>query len=60
MAVDEVVEEINGKLGDEIHLSEWQLVDQAMIDGFADVTKDHQWIHVNVDRAAKELSLIHI
>ena len=54
MAVDELVEEINSKLGEEIHLSDWQLVDQAMIDGFADVTKDHQWIHVNVDRAAKE------
>ncbi len=54
MAVDELVEEINGKLGEEIHLSDWQLVDQTMIDGFADVTLDHQWIHVDVDRAAKE------
>ena len=54
MAIDELVEEINGKLGEEIHLSDWQSVDQTMIDGFADVTKDHQWIHVDVDRAAKE------
>ena len=54
MAIDRLVEEINTKLGEEIHLSDWQLVDQAMINGFADVTKDHQWIHVNVDRASQE------
>ena len=54
MAVDELVEEITGMLGEEIHLSDWLDVDQKMIDGFANVTKDHQWIHVNVERAAKE------
>ena len=31
MAIDELVEEINGKLGEEIHLSDWQLVAQTMI-----------------------------
>ena len=41
MAIDKLVEEINSKLGEEIHLSDWQLVDQEMIDGFAHVTKDH-------------------
>jgi acyl dehydratase len=30
------------------------LVDQKMIDGFADLTNDHQWLHIDVDRAAKE------
>ena len=35
MAIDELVEEINGKLGEEIHLSDWQLVDQTMIDGLS-------------------------
>lgn len=54
MAVDELVEEITRKLGEETHLSDWLAVDQTMINGFADVTKDHQWIHVDVDRAAKE------
>jgi len=54
MAVDELVVEINGKIGEEIHLSDWQQVDQSMINGFADVTLDHQWIHVDVERAAKE------
>jgi acyl dehydratase len=54
MAVAEMVEEITGRLGEETHLSDWLAVDQTMIQGFADVTKDHQWIHVDVDRAAKE------
>ncbi len=54
MAVDELVEEITGKVGEEIHVSDWLGVDQSMINGFADATKDHQWIHVDVDRAAKE------
>lgn len=31
---------------------EWYLVDQARIDGFADVTEDHQFIHVDPERAA--------
>ena len=54
MAVDELIEEITGKLGEEIHLSDWLHVDQKMINGFADVTKDHQWIHIDEDRASKE------
>ena len=54
MAVDELVEEITGKVGEETYVSDWLDVDQSMINGFADATKDHQWIHVDVDRAAKE------
>ena len=54
MAVNELVEELTQKLGQETHLSDWLTVDQRMISEFADVTKDHQWIHVDVDRAAKE------
>ena len=45
MAVDDLVEEIIKTLGDETRLSDWLTVDQNMIQGFADVTKDHQWIH---------------
>ncbi len=30
----------------------WRRVDQAMVDTFADATGDHQWIHVDPDRAA--------
>ena len=31
--------------------SDWVTIDQTMIDRFADVTGDHQWIHVDVERA---------
>ena len=42
-------------VGEEIGASDWVLVDQAMIDKFADATGDHQWIHVDVERAKKEM-----
>lgn len=35
-------------------MSDWVQVTQDMVDRFADVTGDHQWIHVDVDRAAAE------
>jgi acyl dehydratase len=34
--------------------SPWMRIDQAMIDRFADATLDHQWIHVDAERAASE------
>ena len=42
-------------VGRELGPSEWMTVDQAMIDKFADATGDHQWIHVDVERAKKEM-----
>lgn len=41
--------------GQEIGVSEWLEVTQEQIDQFADATNDHQWIHVDVDRAKKEM-----
>ena len=38
--------------GTELGSSSWRVVDQAMIDTFADATGDHQWIHVDPERAA--------
>lgn len=35
-------------------MSEWLVVDQPMIDAFAHVTRDEQWIHVDANRAAAE------
>jgi acyl dehydratase len=35
--------------------SPWITVDQPMIDTFADATGDHQWIHVDVERAKREM-----
>ena len=42
-------------VGKEIGVSDWFTVDQALIDKFADATGDHQWIHVDVDRAKREM-----
>ena len=42
-------------VGKELGPSEWITVDQAMIDKFAEATGDHQWIHVDVERAKKEM-----
>lgn len=41
-------------LGKEIGASEYMLVDQDRINLFADATSDHQWIHVDVDKAKAE------
>jgi acyl dehydratase len=35
-------------------VSDWLTVDQQRVNDFADVTGDHQWIHVDVERAEKE------
>jgi acyl dehydratase len=41
-------------IGKEAGVSDWVEVTQDMINRFADLTGDHQWIHVNVDRATRE------
>jgi acyl dehydratase len=41
--------------GQEIGVSEWVLIDQDRVNKFADATGDHQWIHVDVARAAREI-----
>jgi acyl dehydratase len=42
-------------VGEKLGPSEWLTVTQEMIDKFADATGDHQWIHVDVERARKEM-----
>ena len=44
-----------GHIGKELGKSEWLTVDQKMIDRFAEATGDHQWIHVDVERAKREM-----
>lgn len=39
-------------IGKEIGLSEWLTIDQETINGFAKLTKDEQWIHVDVEKSA--------
>src|SRR5580658_8943738 len=41
-------------IGEEIGISSWILLDQNRINEFAHCTGDHQWIHVDVERAARE------
>lgn len=48
------IENLKSRIGSEVGVSDWRMVTQAMIDGFADVTDDHQFIHVDPERAKKE------
>jgi acyl dehydratase len=45
---------LKAKLGQEIHVSDWWEVGQSQIDAFASATGDRQWIHTDVERAARE------
>jgi len=40
-----------GKEGTRLAPTEWLAIEQDRVDGFAEVTGDHQWIHVDVERA---------
>jgi acyl dehydratase len=46
------IEEIRGRVGQEVGVSDWILIDQPRIDTFAEVTDDHQFIHVDPEAAA--------
>ena len=45
------IDEVKAHLGEELGVSDWHHVTQEEIDKFAEVTGDHQWIHVDVERA---------
>lgn len=46
------IDELRAAVGTEIGHGDWQEIDQNRIDRFADATGDHQWIHVDPERAA--------
>ena len=46
--------DLGGLVGREVATSDWLLVTQERIDAFADATGDHQWIHVDTERARAE------
>lgn len=46
------VEELRSLAGTHLGFSGWRRIDQATIDRFADATDDHQWLHVDLERAA--------
>lgn len=45
------VDDLKAKVGEELGVSDWHDVTQERIDAFADATGDHQWIHVDAERA---------
>ena len=47
-------EEFAAHLGQELGVSGWHKIDQAQINKFADATLDHQWIHIDAEKAATE------
>ncbi|MSO81358.1 MAG: MaoC family dehydratase [Alphaproteobacteria bacterium] len=55
MVVFEAPKDMLDWVGRELGASPWFTVDQATIDAFADATGDHQWIHVDTARAAREM-----
>ena len=48
------IEELEGIVGREVGPSDWREVTQDDINAFADLSGDHQWIHVDPERAEKE------
>jgi len=48
------LDELRALTGQEVGVSDWLLVTQKMIDQFAELTGDPQWIHIDVERARKE------
>jgi acyl dehydratase len=47
------IDELKAKVGEELGVSDWHEVTQDEINAFADATGDHQWIHVDPERAAQ-------
>ena len=55
MRMVETPEALRALIGQELGVSDWLEVTQHLIDRFAEVTGDHQWIHVDVERAKREM-----
>ncbi len=53
MKTFESLAELRGAVGEHLGYGAWRTVDQAQINAFADATGDHQWIHVDAERASK-------
>jgi len=48
------IEQAQSLVGSELGVSDWMQIDQERINDFAEVTGDHQWIHIDVERAKAE------
>ncbi len=54
MSRQDALADLQSKVGTEVHVSDWFTITQERINAFADATLDHQWIHVDPERAARE------
>lgn len=55
MRIIKTIDDAKALVGEEVGLSDWIVIDQHRIDQFAEATADYQWIHVDVERAAREM-----
>ena len=55
LRIIESIEDAKALEGEEVGLSDWIVIDQHRIDQFAEATTDYQWIHVDTERAAREM-----
>jgi len=49
------IDDAKALIGEEVGLSDWAVIDQHRVAQFAEATADHQWIHVDTERAAREM-----
>ena len=49
------MKDLDGLVGQEVGVSDWLEITQQRVNEFADATGDHQWIHVDVERATREI-----
>jgi len=54
MTAAAVLADLRRQVGAETFVGDWVTVDQDRVNRFADATGDHQWIHVDVERAERE------
>ncbi|MXP23497.1 MaoC family dehydratase [Gordonia sp. HNM0687] len=54
MRVFSSADDLRAAVGTELGVSDWVTITQEQVNTFADATNDHQWIHVDVERAARE------
>jgi acyl dehydratase len=54
MSVQQALSALQPLVGQEIHASDWLPIGQDRVNAFAAATGDHQWIHVDAERAARE------
>ncbi|GAA3249120.1 MaoC family dehydratase [Pseudonocardia petroleophila] len=52
MRVFDGVDDLRAAKGTQLGVGEWVTIDQGQIDTFADATDDHQWIHIDAEKAA--------